>query len=46
MVELKNANFDPEFYKQYEEEIIAQFNQENGTSIKPKKRNILAIFGK
>lgn len=46
MVELKNANFDPEFYKQYEEEIIAQFNQENGTSIKPKKRNLLAIFGR
>lgn len=46
MVKLKNANFDPEFYKQYETDIIAQFNQENGTSIKPKKRNLLAIFGK
>ncbi|MDB9932676.1 NAD(P)/FAD-dependent oxidoreductase [Flavobacteriales bacterium] len=46
MVELKNANFDPEFYKQYENDIIAQFNKENGTSIKPKKRNLMAIFGK
>ncbi len=46
MVELKNANFDPEFYKQYENDIIAQFNSENGTSIKPKKRNLMAIFGK
>lgn len=46
MVELKNANFDPEFYKQYENEIIAQFNSENGTSIKPKKRNLMAIFGR
>ncbi|MDA9261752.1 NAD(P)/FAD-dependent oxidoreductase [Flavobacteriales bacterium] len=46
MVELKNANFDPEFYKEYENDIIAQFNQENGTNIKPKKRNLLAIFGK
>jgi len=46
MVELRNANFDPEFYKQYEEDIIAQFNEENGTSIKPKKRNLMAIFGR
>ena len=46
MVELRNANFDPEFYKQYETDIIAQFNQENGTSIKPKRRNLMAIFGR
>ena len=46
MVELKNANFDPEFYKQYENDIIAQFNEENGTNINPKKRNLMAIFGR
>ncbi|MEN8927667.1 MAG: FAD/NAD(P)-binding oxidoreductase [Flavobacteriales bacterium] len=46
MVELKDANFDPEFYKQYEQEIIAQFNQENGTNLKAKKKNLFAIFGK
>jgi NAD(P)H-nitrite reductase large subunit len=36
---LKDANFDPEFYKTYEGEIITQFNAENGTSISPKKRS-------
>lgn len=46
LIELKDANFDPEFFKQYEEDIIAQYNQENGTSLKVKKRNLLAIFGK
>lgn len=44
--ELRNANFDPEFFKQYEKDIISQFNIENGTSIKPKKKNLLAIFGR
>lgn len=44
--ELRNANFDPEFFKQYEKDIISQFNNENGTSIKPKKKNLLAIFGR
>ncbi len=46
LVELKNANFDPEFFKQYEKDIIAKFNSENGTTLKPKKRNLLAIFGR
>lgn len=36
---LKDANFDPEFYSHYEEEIIQKFNIENGTSIQVKKRN-------
>jgi len=39
MEHLKDANFDPEFYKTYEEEIIEKFNLENGTSIKPKKKS-------
>ncbi len=36
---LRDANYDPEFYKAHEQEIVAQFNQENGTSIKPKSRS-------
>lgn len=36
---LKDANFDPEFYKQYEESIVAKFNQENGTTIQVKKKS-------
>lgn len=33
--DLKSANFDPEFYTKYEDEIIQQFNQQFGTSITP-----------
>ena len=36
---LKDANFDPEFYTQYELEIVAKFNSENGTTIQPKKKS-------
>ena len=36
---LKDANFDPEFYSQYENEIVSKFNTENGTSIQPKKKS-------
>lgn len=36
---LKDANFDPEFYRQYENEIVNQFNQQFNTSIRPKKRS-------
>ncbi len=36
---LKDANFDPEFYRQYEEEIISAYNAANGTCIKPKKKS-------
>lgn len=45
MVELKDANFDPEFFKPYEEEIIAQFNKENNTNLKPRKKSLMRIFG-
>lgn len=31
--ELKSANFDPEFYKRYEEAVVTQFNNEFNTSI-------------
>ncbi|MCT4664900.1 MAG: NAD(P)/FAD-dependent oxidoreductase [Flavobacteriales bacterium] len=37
--ELKDANFDPELYKTYEEEILKKFNQEFKSTIKAKKRN-------
>ncbi|KYG83846.1 NAD(P)/FAD-dependent oxidoreductase [Roseivirga echinicomitans] len=36
---LKDANFDPELYKTYEAEIIAQFNRENGKNIQLKKKS-------
>ncbi len=36
---LKDANFDPEFYKQYEDEIVAQYNKEQGTAISVKKKS-------
>ena len=45
LVELKDANFDPEFFKPYEQEIIDFYNKENGTSIKPRKKSLLRIFG-
>ena len=41
---LKDANFDPEFYKQYEDEIVAKFNIENGTTLKAKKKSWKRIF--
>lgn len=43
---LADANFDPEFYKQHEQEIIAQFNAAHGTSLKPKKKSWKRIFSK
>lgn len=43
--ELPLANFDPEFYKHYEDAIVAQYNKENGTSVairrKKSLRNVL-----
>lgn len=39
LTHLRDANFDPEFYKQHEQEIADHFNQENGTTIKVKKAN-------
>lgn len=49
MEHLKDANFDPEFYTQYEDEIIAAYNKQMGASIRAKKsswkRIINAIKG-
>jgi len=39
LTHLKDANFDPEFYKQHEQEIANKFNLENGTTISVKKAN-------
>ena len=44
MQHLKDANFDPEFFKQYENEIMNQYNQENGTNLRVKKRDWKRIF--
>ena len=41
---LKDANFDPEFYKAYESEILAKFNTENNTQLKPAKKSWKRIF--
>ncbi|QCW98683.1 NAD(P)/FAD-dependent oxidoreductase [Aggregatimonas sangjinii] len=41
---LKDANFDPEFYAQYEAEIVRKFNSDHGTTIQPKKKSWKRIF--
>lgn len=44
MEHLSDANFDPEFYKQYETEIVSKYNSEYGKSIKSKKKSLVRIF--
>jgi NADPH-dependent 2,4-dienoyl-CoA reductase/sulfur reductase-like enzyme len=41
---LADANFDPEFYKLHEKEIVAKFNIENNTNIQLKKKSWKRIF--
>jgi len=41
---LADANFDPEFYKLHEKEIILKFNKENNTNIQLKKKSWKRIF--
>lgn len=41
---LSDANFDPEFYKLYENDIVTKFNLENSTNIKLKKKSWKRIF--
>ncbi|MCL7764361.1 NAD(P)/FAD-dependent oxidoreductase [Polaribacter sp. Z014] len=43
---LADANFDPEFFKLHEAEILAKFNTENNTNIQPKKKSWKRIFAK
>ncbi|WP_228236241.1 NAD(P)/FAD-dependent oxidoreductase [Allomuricauda sp. M10] len=44
MAHLADANFDPEFYRTYENDIISKFNADFGKSIKPKKKSLKRIF--
>jgi len=41
---LKDANFDPEFYSQYESDIVGKFNLDFKTSIEPKTKSPKRIF--
>ncbi|GAA4238649.1 FAD-dependent oxidoreductase [Postechiella marina] len=43
---LADANFDPEFYKLHEKEIVTKFNLENNSNIKLKKKSWKRIFSK
>lgn len=43
---LKDANFDPEFYKKYEDKIVSKFNTEFNTNINTKKKSWKRIFSK
>ena len=44
LAHLSDANFDPEFYKLYEPEIVTKFNKENKTNIQLKKKSWKRIF--
>ena len=46
LAHLADANFDPEFYKQHEQEIVTKFNKEHGTNIQVKKKSWKRIFSK
>lgn len=41
---LKDANFDPEFFAQYEENIVSHYNSQYGTRITPRKKSWKRIF--
>ncbi|MDP5121907.1 MAG: NAD(P)/FAD-dependent oxidoreductase, partial [Spirosomaceae bacterium] len=43
IADLGKANFDPEFYKRYENEIITKYNSSTGSSVPlPKKKGFFA----
>ena len=44
MEHLADANFDPEFYKNYEQEIASKFNTDFNKSLKSKKKSLKRIF--
>ena len=44
LTHLKDANFDPEFYRPHEGTILEKFNAENGTQLVPAKRSWKRIF--
>ena len=41
---LRDANFDPEFYQQHEDEIISKFNLEYNTNLKSKRKRLSRIL--
>ena len=43
---LRDANFDPEFYRQHEPAIVAAYNQQTGSNIRLKKRSWARIFNR
>ena len=45
LTHLRDANFDPEFYKIFEGEIIEKYNTEFSKSLTLKKRSLSRIFG-
>ncbi|MEC8831898.1 MAG: NAD(P)/FAD-dependent oxidoreductase, partial [Bacteroidota bacterium] len=44
MEHLTDANFDPEFYKRFESQIVSKYNSDFGKSITLKKKNLKRIF--
>lgn len=44
MEHLRDANFDPEFYKSFEPQIVSKYNSDFGKSINLKKKNLKRIF--
>ncbi len=44
MEHLRDVNFDPEFYKNFESQIVSKYNSDFGKSVNPKKKNLKRIF--
>ena len=44
MEHMADANFDPEFYRTYEKDIVNQFNSDFGKTVKSKKKSLKQIF--
>lgn len=42
---MRDANFDPEFYKGFEKDLKVSFEQQTGRTIELKKRSLKRIFG-
>ncbi len=46
MAHLRDANFDPEFYKKFEASIVASYNQDTGASVVVKKKSWKRILNR
>lgn len=46
MEHLRDANFDPELYRSFEQDVVNAFNDQYKTSVKPKKKDWGIILGK